>query len=135
MEWHVDASEARNVRNVRHAFSAYLSAHGIVDEAELATAEIVVDELVANVHRHAAGPACVRLDWQREPPTLTVCDEGPGFVAEIAVPDPEQVTGRGLYLVQQLVGEVTVRQRLGRGVEVSVRLPLRRGPGQTAAPA
>ena len=77
MEWHIDASEVRNVRSVRHALSAYLTAHAVADEAELATAEIVVDELVANVHRHATGPACVRLDWRAEPPTLTVFDEDP----------------------------------------------------------
>jgi anti-sigma regulatory factor (Ser/Thr protein kinase) len=135
VEWHVDATDVRNVRNVRHAFAAYLCAHAVVDEAELATAEIVVDELVANVHRHAAGPASVRLDWQPEPPTLTVSDEGPGFVPEIAAPDPWQIAGRGLYLVQRLVGEVVVKSRAGRGAEVSVRLPVRRRHEEAAAAA
>ena len=133
MEWRVDATEARNVRDVRHAVSAYLSAHAVIDEAELATAEVVVDELVANVHRHAAGPASVRLDWQSEPPTLTVSDEGPGFVPTIVAPEPWQVAGRGLYLVQRLVGDVVVRARPGRGAEVSVRLPVRRRDEGTAA--
>ena len=134
MEWHVDASEAQNVRKVRHAFSAYLASHAVADEAELATAEIVVDELVANVFRHATGPASVRLDWRPDPPTLTVSDQGPGFEPGIVAPDPQQATGRGLFLVQQLVGEVTVRPRPGRGAEVSVRLPVRRRHKRTAAP-
>jgi anti-sigma regulatory factor (Ser/Thr protein kinase) len=133
VEWYVDATDVRNVRNVRHAFSSYLSAHGVVDEAELAAAEVVVDELVANVHRHAAGPATIRLDWESERPTLTVSDEGPGFVPAIAAPDPSQVAGRGLYLVQRLVGDVVVRPRAGRGTEVSVRLPVRRRHEEAAA--
>jgi anti-sigma regulatory factor (Ser/Thr protein kinase) len=112
--------------------SAYLSAYALADEAELATAEVVVDELVANVHRHAPGPASVRLDLQSEPPTLTVTDEGPGFVPAIVAPDPRQVAGRGLYLVQRLVGEVVVRPRPGCGAEVSVPLPIRRRTGKAA---
>jgi signal transduction histidine kinase len=133
VEWRVDASDAQNVRKLRCAFTEYLADRASAD-SDLAVAELVVTELVGNVHRHAPGPATVRLNWDDDPPILTVADTGPGFVAEIAQPDLLREDGRGLYIVAQLVGEVTVRSSPDSGAEVSVRLPVHRRPTTESVP-
>jgi anti-sigma regulatory factor (Ser/Thr protein kinase) len=125
LEWHLDASDLGKVRELRHEFTDYLAARA-GEHSDLAAAEVAFAELVANVHRHALGPASIQLDWRDETPILTVSDAGPGFTPEIALPDPTCEGGRGLYLVTQLVGEVTVRDGPDRGARVSVQLPIRR---------
>ena len=125
MEWYVDASDAQNVRKLRRAVHEYLADRASAD-SELATVALVVTELVGNVHVHARGPATVRLDWREDFPTLTVANLGPEFAPQITPPDPLADSGRGLYIVEQLVGKVTVRHDPDTGVHVSVKLPIRR---------
>ena len=133
MEWYLDAGDVDRVRELRHEFAAYLAKHAAAERSDLGAAEVAFAELVANVHRHATGPAHVHLDWGDEAPLLTVSDLGPGFTPEIKLPDPLSESGRGLYIVAQLIGEVTVRRGRDRGAEVSVRLPVqRRDPSHSA---
>jgi anti-sigma regulatory factor (Ser/Thr protein kinase) len=126
VEWYVDAGDAQNVRKLRWAVNEYLAERASAD-SDLATAAVVVTELVGNVHVHARGPATVRLEWCGELPTLTVANLGPEFAPEITAPDPLAESGRGLYMVEQLVGKVTIRHDPDTGVHVSVKLPIRRG--------
>jgi anti-sigma regulatory factor (Ser/Thr protein kinase) len=126
LEWYLDAGDVDRVRELRHEFADYLAANAAADGSDLAAAEVAFAELVANVHRHATGPAHVFVDWREETPVLTVSDCGPGFTPLIELPEPSSDSGRGLYIVAQLVGEVTVRRGQNRGAEVSVRLPVHR---------
>ena len=126
MEWSLDAGDVDRIRELRHEFADYLAAHAVAERSDIAAAEVAFSELVANVYRHAIGQALVRLDWQDETPVLTVADLGPGFRPQITLPDPMSDSGRGLYIVAQLVGEATVRCGQDRGAEVSVRLPVQR---------
>ena len=126
MDWYLDAGDVDRVRDLRHEFAAYLAANGVAERSDLAAAEVGFAELVANVHRHATGPAHVHLDWGDEAALLTVSDFGPGFTPEIKLPDPMSESGRGLYIVAQLMGEVTVKRGRDCGAEVSVRLPVQR---------
>ena len=77
MDWDVDARDGQSVRRLRHEFASYLrqraDAGSDVDAAEAAFAE-----LLANVHRHAAGHAFVHLEWRRDVAMLTIRDRGPG---------------------------------------------------------
>jgi signal transduction histidine kinase len=92
---------------------------------DVGIANVAFAELVGNVHRHVGGPAWVSLDSSGERPVLTVRDLGPGFAPEFRLPSgPDSTTGRGLYLVRQLVGDITV-ERDATGARVSVSLPLR----------
>jgi signal transduction histidine kinase len=124
VEWYVDASDAEAVRQARQEFAEYvrLNARRPID---VGIANVAFAELVGNVHRHVGGPAWVSLDWNRERPVLTVRDLGPGFAPDFRLPAaPDSPTGRGLYLVQQLIGEITVESD-STGARVSVTLPLR----------
>lgn len=87
VEWYVDAGDAQNVRKLRWAVNEYLADRASAD-SDLATAALVVTELVGNVHVHARGPATVRLEWCGELPTLTLANLGPEFAPEITAPDP-----------------------------------------------
>jgi anti-sigma regulatory factor (Ser/Thr protein kinase) len=124
VEWHLDASDPGRMRDLRHEFVDYLAARAAAD-SDLDAAKIVLAELLANVHRHAPGPATVSLDWEDQAAVLTVADLGSVFTPEIALPDPQQEDGRGLYVVQQIVGEISVSGSPD-GTAVSVRLPVRR---------
>jgi signal transduction histidine kinase len=126
VEWYVDASDAEAVRQARQEFADYVRLHAR-HPLDIGIANVAFAELVGNVHRHVGGPAWVSLDWSGERPVLTVRDLGPGFAPEFRLPTgPDSTTGRGLYLVRQLAGDITV-ERDATGARVSVTLPLRRG--------
>jgi anti-sigma regulatory factor (Ser/Thr protein kinase) len=125
MEWYVDAADVEAVRRSRHEFAAHVRQRA-VDPGDVGVAEVAFSELVGNVHQHVGGPAWVSLDWSDDNPVLTVRDLGPGFNPKPGRrADPAQPSGRGLYLVQQLAGDVTVQRDL-TGACVSVTLPIRR---------
>ncbi len=58
MEWALDARSAESVRALRREVVAYLGRHAEPD-ADLAGAELVVAELLANALHHASGPVWV----------------------------------------------------------------------------
>jgi anti-sigma regulatory factor (Ser/Thr protein kinase) len=124
LEWYVDAADVEAVRRARHEFAAYVREHA-EDPNAVAIAEVAFAELVGNVHQHVGGPAWVSLDWSGQFPVLTVRDLGPGFSANVYPAKPGSPSGRGLYLVQQLAGDITVDRTL-TGSEVAVTLPVRR---------
>ena len=115
MDWYLDAGDPHAVRELRHAFVDHLRLHAEPD-SDIAAAELAFAEILANVHRHALGPAWVRLDWGDERSVLTVYDSGHTFEPDIKLPDdPFSPGGRGLFVAEQLTGEVRVA-----GVEVPV---------------
>jgi anti-sigma regulatory factor (Ser/Thr protein kinase) len=126
MDWDVDARDRQSVRRLRHEFASYLRQRADAG-SDVGAAEAAFAELLANVHRHAVGPASVHLEWEGDVAVLTIRDRGPGFSPEVRLPDdPAADGGRGLYIVAKLVGEISVRRADAGGAEVSVTLPVRR---------
>ena len=124
MDWYLDAGDPFAVQELRHAFVDHLRLHAEPD-SDIAAAELAFAEILANVHRHALGPAWVRLDWGDERSVLTVYDSGHSFEPDIKLPDdPFSAGGRGLFVAEQLTGEVRVADDPIGGVSVSVTLPV-----------
>jgi anti-sigma regulatory factor (Ser/Thr protein kinase) len=103
--------------------------HYATSDSDVAAAEQIVGELVANVQRHARGSASFHLDWRDRRPRLLVLDGGPGFQGPVgaAVPaDPYAETGRGLAIVRALAVETEFGNRPDGGAFASVTLPVER---------
>jgi anti-sigma regulatory factor (Ser/Thr protein kinase) len=128
MEWFAEAHDPSIVHAMRKEIGAYLARHA-QPGADLDAAEIVVDELIANVVRHAEGPMWVSLDWTTEEPVLTVRDVGPGFSMpeEFLLPPATALSGRGLYIVSQMARSITDVPR-ATGAHVRTTLPVFRRP-------
>ncbi len=126
-EWRASAPDASAAADLRRAFREYLVRHAR-PEADIAGAELIFAELLANVVRHAPGPASFRIDWEGEQPTLLVLDEGRGFANRLqpALPDCFAESGRGLALVRALAKETVFGDRPEGGAFVKVVLPVRR---------
>ena len=125
MDWFLEPSDRVAAQALRREFGEYLRRHGAPD-SDFAAAELAFAEVVANVERHAGGPAWVQLDWAGEHPVLTVHDLGPGFALPTAHPDELATSGRGLFIVSHLSRELTVASKRAGGTRVSVVLPVRR---------
>lgn len=96
----------------------------------------IVQEALSNVARHSkAEEAWVMLKQDDEELRVEIRDEGQGFA-----PDTEmnQAAGEGFGLMgmreraERLNGELTILSALGKGVTVSVRIPLKRIQPETA---
>jgi anti-sigma regulatory factor (Ser/Thr protein kinase)/predicted ArsR family transcriptional regulator len=134
MDWFLDATDAQTASAVRGEAIAYLRRHA-GPGSDLFAAEVAIGELLANVVRHASGPAWVEVDWSREQPLLTVRDLGPGFtLEEVPPPSTERTSGRGLYIVSQLAENLRASIRKAGGAEVSTILPVRRAPASRPQP-
>ncbi len=124
--WDFDAREPAAAPVVRGRIVRFLS-RVAASAGDIAAAELVLGELLANVVEHAPGPVHVEVDWRDREPLLSVRDAGPGFHdlrRRLSAPFSEG--GRGLYLAAQLGRELNVRKRLEGGMELSVLLPLER---------
>jgi anti-sigma regulatory factor (Ser/Thr protein kinase) len=88
------------VGNARGAVEEQLVAAGMEEFVD--AARLVVDELVWNVVIHAGTKAVVRVATQeRGGVTIDVADWGPGEPT-LREPGPEDLTGRGLMIVNEL---------------------------------
>jgi anti-sigma regulatory factor (Ser/Thr protein kinase) len=67
------------------------------------TVELAISELVTNVVRHAHTPFTVALAWDGHRLRGEVIDVNPGQPLPDPHPDLDQLGGRGLFMVQQLV--------------------------------
>jgi anti-sigma regulatory factor (Ser/Thr protein kinase) len=121
--WEFQADEAREAVTERHRYLDFLRA-ACTPDSDYDGALIVFAELIANVIRHAAGPirVIVRAD-EVGTVTLQVMDSGAPFALTLSLPPSENESGRGLYIVSQLCGEVSV-SRNEDGNVVKVRLPV-----------
>ena len=133
MDWYVDTMDPAAVRELRHLAVDFLRRHAETT-ADLSGAELVVAELLANAAEHAAGPAWVSLSWGGKNPTLTVRDLGPGFELPKGLPDDLAEGGRGLFIVNSVVDQLSVASRHGVGAKVSVTLPITRPPSPSYDP-
>lgn len=126
MDWFLDTTQPVGGRALRKQFAAYLARHAS-DDADLAAAELVFAETVANAAEHSAGAVWVSVDWSEPTPLLVVHDLGEGFTLDPRPPEDEFAeSGRGLVLVSHLSTELAVAARRAGGSTVTARLPVRR---------
>ncbi len=119
---------AENVAVVRHALAGLAEEIGM-DEAGVADLKTVVTEACMNVVVHAysdgSGPLVVEAEPDGEGLTVTVSDCGSGISPQA---DTERASLKlGLSLIAALSGSFSISGGLGRGTEVTMRLPLRGG--------
>jgi anti-sigma regulatory factor (Ser/Thr protein kinase) len=100
-----------------------------VPEDTLYQLNLLVTELVTNAVRHAGiGPASsvgLEVTVGDDVISVAVTDPGPGFDADVGVPDPLDEGGRGLFLVQQIANRWGVENEHGTRVwfELTRRRP------------
>jgi anti-sigma regulatory factor (Ser/Thr protein kinase) len=125
MQWTTDARSERAARRVKRALLWQLGEMTDGD-ADLTSAELVINELLANVARHTPGPAEVTLEWHNEQATIRITDRGRAFTPPdgTAQIDLLAESGRGLFLVRCVAHDLRV-ERTSSGNRVSVVLPLR----------
>jgi serine phosphatase RsbU (regulator of sigma subunit)/anti-sigma regulatory factor (Ser/Thr protein kinase) len=112
----------------RHLFSDWLEQLS-VNEAERDDLLLVASELASNAVRHASGaPTALALRAWAEADSIVVEveDDGPGFEMgeryyDDETPDTELENGRGLYVVEALSDEVSVRREGERTLVRAVR--------------
>ena len=125
--WRFHSDDAGSATSARTSFVAYLRSKGYAQE-QVSQAELVFGELVSNVVRHAPGPIDIELRCKEEVALLKVADRGRWLKDQshqTTLPsDVFAEGGRGIYIVESLVGPIFVRHRAGGGSEVAVRLKL-----------
>jgi anti-sigma regulatory factor (Ser/Thr protein kinase) len=120
--WSFDAENAQAAHDARAQFVAALRERAPA-QSDIGAAELVFGELIGNVVRHAPGPIDVQLDWSGVHPVLHVTDRGKGFIRDPALPaDVLSESGRGLYIIAQLTGNVRIERIPGYGNHVAVVL-------------
>jgi len=123
--WRFHSSDAYTAHTSRREIVRFIRGLAL-EHDQLFACELILGEILANTVEHAPGLVEVRLDWTREKPVAIVRDTGPGlehFVGRL----PDDVLsedGRGIYLVNALADEVTVKQAAGYGTEIRVVLPI-----------
>ncbi|HEY9179312.1 MAG TPA: ATP-binding protein [Candidatus Baltobacteraceae bacterium] len=133
MRWEFDSADVAGAKRARSEFVASLH-DGCGVGADLADAQIIFDELVGNVVRHAPGPVRIQLDCQETHADLTVENFGAPFTLESRPqPDGDEESGRGLWIVRSLASNLEVHHADG-WTTVSVRLPVERHANEHAAP-
>jgi DNA-binding NarL/FixJ family response regulator/anti-sigma regulatory factor (Ser/Thr protein kinase) len=131
VEWAFDGGNTAAVTALRREIAAYIRRHA--DEAsDVAGAELIVAELVANAAEHAPGPAWVRLLWGDDRARLEVHDLGPGFVMPHGLPEPATSRGRGLFIAAAIAGDLERADKRSGGSKVVATLPVRRSTPQPA---
>ena len=121
--WKQSFADPSQALHLRGALVEYLRAHGR-DEDDYYTAELIFDELVANVCFHAPGPIDILIEWHSGQAMLHVTDVGPPIdMSSIAFPDPLDDTGRGLAIVNAL-SPVVRNTTYINGKTVSAALPV-----------
>ncbi|HEX6597350.1 MAG TPA: SpoIIE family protein phosphatase [Acidimicrobiales bacterium] len=99
-----------------------------VEDAERADLLLVASELCSNAVRHSTGAPralLLRAYAEGDAVVVEVEDDGEGFELgaryDDEVPDPELERGRGLYVVEALTDDISVRRESGRTVVRAVR--------------
>lgn len=129
MDWYLEGTEPEAVADLRREVGEHLRRHAAAG-SDLDGAAIAISELLSNVVRHAPGPAWVQLDWSRERAVLSVHDLGAGFVDTRELPADllAEGGGRGLFIVSNVSGWMTVAAKRAGGSKVTVELPVLREP-------
>ncbi len=128
-DWTFEAPDASAALLARPAYRAYLRARADGERSDLAGAELIYAELVANVVRHAPGPIRIIVAWQQDGrATLCVRDSGSGYNPAAAISRDELAeSGRGLIIVASIAKRMFV-SRFDDGAAVTAVLPVVRAP-------
>jgi anti-sigma regulatory factor (Ser/Thr protein kinase) len=89
-----------------------------LDREMTETALLLVSELATNAIRHGAPPVRLSLHLKRGRLRVEVTDSSP-TLPELGRPGPDQISGRGLHIVQQLAatwGASASPRRIGKTV-------------------
>jgi PAS domain S-box-containing protein len=127
MTWRFHSSDAHAAHTSRHELMGFLRQF-TADASTLASAELILGELLANTVEHAAGLVEIHIDWSEDQPVVRILDTGPGLTdvpAKLPQDSLEQ-GGRGLFLINALADGVRLSVQPGGGTEIRVVLPLRR---------
>jgi anti-sigma regulatory factor (Ser/Thr protein kinase) len=130
----IDRATVNVIRSEFDAILASCAAPG----SDTFDSRLILDELLANVVRHAPGAFRLELDWSAAAPTLHLHDNGPGFAVGEEFPGPQDllsVSGRGLFLIGALGGSLKIVRRPSGGLSTSVTLPAYRTPVAGSAAA
>ena len=114
-EWHLLHGDTRAAARARHDFVQYL--RPLVDaRSDVAGAEVIFGELVANAIEHGLGAVVAFLFTADHELSLIVIDEGCGasWPPPASPPPAESLRGRGLYFVSRLARDVRRSSRLGQ---------------------
>ena len=121
--WKLDFADPARALHLRGEFAGYLRTYGRGAD-DYNTAELIFDELVANVCFHASGPMEILVEWHSGRAMIHVTDGGrPIDMSRIAFPDPLTEDGRGLAIVNALSSTVRSSTYLN-GKTVSAALPV-----------
>jgi anti-sigma regulatory factor (Ser/Thr protein kinase) len=82
---------------------------GKICPERLAELSLVISELVSNAIEHGRGQVIFRLRFDKGTVSGEVIDQGGGFEHEIRAQGPEDLRGRGLFLVAELADRWGVR--------------------------
>ncbi|HEV3153196.1 MAG TPA: ATP-binding protein [Candidatus Baltobacteraceae bacterium] len=116
--WEYAAEDAAQALHARPEFLRALRATSVA--CTETAAEIVFNELVSNVVKHAPGPIAVKFEVGSRQAFLRVYDCGPGFLMHLAVPtDLFAESGRGLFLANEFCSELKVETSSRTGTCVS----------------
>ncbi len=135
MDWYLDGSDTGAAAALRQEIGDYLRRHA--DPAsDVDMAEVAASELLANVNRHAPGPAWVSLTWGGENPVLEVRDLGPGVELDTdSMPSVDETGGRGLFIASAFVRSLEARARESGGTAMHAVLDVTRPPSPDYDPA
>jgi anti-sigma regulatory factor (Ser/Thr protein kinase) len=127
--WSFRSDDERTARKVRAELVASLERRRVTED-DLRAAEAIFGELIANVASHAPGLVDVALEWRGSDAVLHVLDRGGGYTQ----PRPERAgvlaeSGRGLWLIEEFGGKVTMQRVRGFGTHVSVAFRAAQYPG------
>ena len=123
-DWHFASNDAVAAASLRPGFSAFLRAR-MTATSDIAAAELIYGELVANVILHAPGAIWIDVDWTLDGRArLQVRDTGRSFQYIDALPKcPLSAGSRGLYLVNAFAEEFSIDRKFSGNV-VTVILPV-----------
>jgi anti-sigma regulatory factor (Ser/Thr protein kinase) len=99
-----------------------------LDREMTETALLLVSELATNAIRHGTPPVRLSLRLDRDRLRVEVTDSSPAL-PELSQPGPDQISGRGLQIVQQLAatwGASSSPRKLGKTVWFELTGMLRR---------
>jgi serine phosphatase RsbU (regulator of sigma subunit)/CheY-like chemotaxis protein/anti-sigma regulatory factor (Ser/Thr protein kinase) len=126
--WTFEHIDSATVDTIRSEFDAILQTRATTRSYTFG-ARIILDELLANVVRHAPGAFRLELEWRGENATLRIHDNGRGLGIGTnfsRLPDLLSTTGRGLFLVNAIGKDLKIVRRESGGLSISVVLPIDR---------
>lgn len=134
MDWYLDGDDTASATALRQEIGDYLRRHAD-PSSDVEMAEVAASELLANVNRHAPGPAWVSLSWGGENPILEVRDVGPGLDLDTStMPPVEETGGRGLFIASAFVRSLEAHARESGGTAMRAVLDVVRPPSQDHDP-